>query len=1279
MAFKDIDWGASDSSDDDTVSLTSTKVEENNGQPFELDGVLAERFINGEKEYLVKWKDYEDDQNTWQKKESFHHEQTLLDWTDQKMQISRGRAEPFDVDAWEAKVDRILTATRKRKARRREKKIELGIPVPSLPPETPDPSSASASAFACDTSSNKYPSTGSDGLVDSDPQTKAASPVWTVKEETTLLKALQRLKKPDWEMIRTWHGSAGLVSQNLQQRSANALQRKALALKRDFDASGKEFPVLGLLDTASDNALVKGKDVGNASPTNPTRKHMRDRLSLDNPMSELVESLKGMKKPVSGNVGEPQIGPRSDSPRKRKSDHQVFGKVKRPENLKIQVPTSVSKTAGPRSAQAAPSSMASTKSPALPNSASARLPNRPATTSSNAGPRPTQLGTVGRGPARAGITVPETASKPQINVLGNWGEQPKKRRKSRYEMKDPTDPSVKTSGKFKKFSTLRKFELATRYERTPDVSSLTFVNLKDGKTPVKPPASVASEPPKKTPFELLQERRHDNQEEAPSIPDDAPRPRLERISTAETYIENPRVAGSGNQHPDDQTVNALAESTAPMRRASLPLEAYTQRETPSPQTFAAPVAMMSSGQNQSKHATSSDRLILTQVSTSTSLRRDERDDTPGNSGRVLLRRASVPEGIGKPKVSIDPNKKTPDLINDKRRSSQTGDSRKQDPSVPLSRRPSQTQIETHPTLGSKDGLEPVAQPHSIPPFQPRDDGYALYPLPPAGRTVNMDFETHLTSTDVIAEIVTGPQCESTGTVIFRGLGDFDLKRLFITIRVLPRQMHVKCETMCTAGEYATFFHSIEGVDTICTLLSEYASGGLFFAEGFSLLIYPAYCVAWHFLDQGFPSVPPDAKLRFAMFASWPRLCKSIEEKRPGFDNLEHSAGLQGLPIDRVFQSHFSMDFQRLVTQSSDLDGRKSRSTKTFFLVFPSDAKQEFDTLVDWIGANNKEATIYRHTDRGAWDYFYRSVDNGVIICHTSFYDYYAMPYLEHALRKSINMFNFSLEPMSPFGPDPHLIRLFPTGQAILLTDSLFLLHPTQAAQILSWFRLMALKEKPPGTWKICTRPAVREWLLTLQEHFKYPHGKDFVACYGEIMRLLPREKTKEVDREVPKEDAPIACMGEGVSNFDQSLGTSTELDGQGIMKNDLTLMNWFAGWAMMKQEKYRRFHAVTGRVEESVEQKKLRESAKKHNHIGTMSFEKFAHTFKVWKWDRIQQENEKRREEAKKADEEFRGEATEKEQSPDLPDYEDEELQDAVPAEESLFLPMEGVTSQQEG
>ncbi|KAL8702507.1 MAG: hypothetical protein Q9201_004322 [Fulgogasparrea decipioides] len=1239
MSSEKVLWDASDSSDNDTVSLTSTKVSPER-ECYPLEGVLAERTTDGVTEYLVKWKGYPEYECTWEVKEHFDTEQTLIDWGDQKMRITRGLAQPFDLDSWERYKEEVLAATAKRRARRRAKKISLGLPVAD---------EASLSQDLIDGGASD-----SDETSNSDDQDRPMSPAWTAKEESTLLEALQRFKAPRWPVILRFYGSRGIVNQNLKDRTEDSLQRKAVALKRDFDASGRDFPLPALPD---DDRSISSSIAKNIA-TVPRRPSVHDRRIRDGSMYQPDEALQEMENAVMQTAKE--------TPRyQRKPDRQIAQSSKKPDKLELNLPAHLKDVSGPRSAPAAAKGLAKTKLTISPTTVSSLIPSRPNITLTGTEPRPTQFGTVGRGPARASLLPMTKDSHQRINVLENWGAEPKKRRKSRYELITAQDAKAKPSGTFKKISTRRKYEVAGRqYERTPDINSLTFVNRKDGKALQKPPT-----PPKtaqQTPFQMLQRRMSEKQDEIPSVSDGTFT--NEQTLTTGSKVSSSLIQDSGIDG-ESEAASAPAEANVPPRRASLPIETYIQRPSSTrAQSFAAPVAMMSSDRSQHK----------AQIS-------DKHPVTP----KPIV---GSPEEMA---ATVNANKPAPNDYDGKSRNAVPAITQQAVSFIRSEHTKPHSRIDDISKLTDDDTSGPA--PTTL---QPKEDGYTLYPLDTLAPTRPAQPERHFT--DVIAEILTGNEGHSTDTVIFRGLADASLKHLFLTIKVWPRQMHVWCKMMVTAGEYATFFHdppgylgsgwivpfnqSIKDADNLSGMLAEHASGGLFFAKDFSLLIYPASCVGWDYLDKGFPKPPPDAadvKLRFAMFAPWPRIRQYVENTSPQTAEPALAVGREEVPVNAVLRGQFDLDFQRLVAQSNDKDGSRTRDTNKFFMVFPSAAQEEFDLVVQWLRAN-RPVEIYRQEDPGAWDYFCKSVELGVIICHAAFYDYWAMPTLNYLLRKSISMFNFSLEPMSPLGPDPHLIRLFPAGMAILLTDSLFLLRPTQAAQILAWFRLFALPTKPSGSWKICTRPAIGEWLLQLQEAFSYPHGKEYISCYGEILRLLPNDMTSEWDHKLPKDTAPVACMGHGVSGFDQQLGTNisklADLKDKALYRNDVTLTSWFAGWAMMKQEKFRRFHVVTGRDENSEQHKQVKKSTAKYNHVAVTSFEKLAQTHAVWNWEKLKKVDEEKRAEARKRDEGAAADdAQESEQQQPVtePVGREVERQDAPAVEdESLFLPMEIASSQ---
>ncbi len=210
--------------------------------------------------------------------------------------------------------------------------------------------------------------------------------------------------------------------------------------------------------------------------------------------------------------------------------------------------------------------------------------------------------------------------------------------------------------------------------------------------------------------------------------------------------------------------------------------------------------------------------------------------------------------------------------------------------------------------------------------------------------------------------------------------------------------------------------------------------------------------------------------------------------------------------------------------------------------------------------------------------------------------------------------------------DRHLNRLFPHGAAVLLTDGLFLHQPHEAARILTWFRLIILKSKAPRTWKLCTRPRLKDWLLTVQADRNMEDGKVYVQCYGEVWRILKEEYMEEclLEEEQPTSEAPMCFMGE-VPAFDESVGkgvaANDEVDKDAIAQNDKVLLEWFAGYAMTKLEHFRRFDIVTG---DERHQELMDKYQSRWSHIEIVTVEDLYCKHKVPDWDVLEREEEKR-------------------------------------------------------
>lgn len=99
-------------------------------------------------------------------------------------------------------------------------------------------------------------------------------------------------------------------------------------------------------------------------------------------------------------------------------------------------------------------------------------------------------------------------------------------------------------------------------------------------------------------------------------------------------------------------------------------------------------------------------------------------------------------------------------------------------------------------------------------------------------------------------------------------------------------------------------------------------------------------------------------------------------------------------------------------------------------------------------------------------------------------------------------------------------------------------------------------------------------------------GCVFMQMYESLWYIIPEDQVDDEDLEddlvldTDLDEKPVRCMSSSVSNFDQSVGMnvvpSEPLNEDRIGRNDATLVEWFAGWAMTQLESFRRFIVVSG-------------------------------------------------------------------------------------------------------
>lgn len=184
--------------------------------------------------------------------------------------------------------------------------------------------------------------------------------------------------------------------------------------------------------------------------------------------------------------------------------------------------------------------------------------------------------------------------------------------------------------------------------------------------------------------------------------------------------------------------------------------------------------------------------------------------------------------------------------------------------------------------------------------------------------------------------------------------------------------------------------------------------------------------------------------------------------------------------------------------------------------------------------------------------------------------------------------------MHPGEKHPHLIRLFPHGGVLLLTESLILYRPREALRVLMWFRRVHVPGKTPGTWKIAVRPRIREWLLDIMDAYSNS-GKDIFGCslqmfadiYTEIYWLLLSPEPgvncllcHEWDYETPTDEAPIVSSASlrvlQTRKEWKGQGADTAPDDDNIRQNDDLLAQWFAEWAIVNLHNFRKYNIILG-------------------------------------------------------------------------------------------------------
>ena len=202
-----------------------------------------------------------------------------------------------------------------------------------------------------------------------------------------------------------------------------------------------------------------------------------------------------------------------------------------------------------------------------------------------------------------------------------------------------------------------------------------------------------------------------------------------------------------------------------------------------------------------------------------------------------------------------------------------------------------------------------------------------------------------------------------------------------------------------------------------------------------------------------------------------------------------------------------------------------------------------------------------------------------------------MSHLASLLWKPFNFFRINLKPELP--AKPGVARIFPLGGAILLPDSLFVSRPDYVTRILKWFRGFILQAKAPQTWKLLTRPRLREWILNIIEkrgNARSDAEKElpdpFMDVFQEISFILPVEEMDPSDDfETPLEGASFVSASH-IPGYDLDAGFCND-NGETMKRNEDLLVEWYARWSLDRFEEHRKFAIIHEGSRDISEVKKL--------------------------------------------------------------------------------------------
>ncbi|KAF2462357.1 hypothetical protein BDY21DRAFT_360294 [Lineolata rhizophorae] len=311
------------------------------------------------------------------------------------------------------------------------------------------------------------------------------------------------------------------------------------------------------------------------------------------------------------------------------------------------------------------------------------------------------------------------------------------------------------------------------------------------------------------------------------------------------------------------------------------------------------------------------------------------------------------------------------------------------------------------------------------------------------------------------------------------------------------------------------------------------AGGVIYTKDAATLVVPVAMDKWKFLDPK-ADHHPQAKLHFYVFDRLPPPNAFITSG----DGKESSQSSTKQILSALYGIQGDSLFEHSPTANRD---------KNVFLLFHPRHSEEIEL-----------ATKYFHSLEATMQF------------HSEFYDFGSLPGLLSMINGNFNFFKLGSD--DPLGSWNDMERytfswLLPAGEATLITDDVIVHRPAEALKVFTKLDSDFTKKKSSER-KVVGRPGFMHFVqqLMMQEAAVMPNGQDNprMRLASQVFDLVPPHLLDPYHPLHPSEDSHLLSvhpdtMPEYPSLWDRNEEAATE-----------KLAEWFAGWAVVNLNKFRR-------------------------------------------------------------------------------------------------------------